>query len=77
MRYGYHKILTAQRRDMLLEIWGNLCAQAKAIGRADLIEKYRFPDGAGYRRIDKSTAPFQQELDALLTQIETGAQPAP
>lgn len=66
MRYGQHKSFAGMQKDMLLEIWAKLCAQARAIGREDLIKKYQFPDDAGYRRIDKSVAPFQREMDELL-----------
>ena len=74
MRYGQHKTWAAMQRDMLLEIWDKLCSQARAIGREDLIEKYRFPETAGYRRIDRSTAPFQRELDELSASAAAGGE---
>lgn len=77
MRYGQHKVFAGMQRGMLLEIWGKLCAQARAIGREDLIAKYQFPQGAGYRRIDRSTAPFQRELDELIAQGATALENAP
>lgn len=65
MRGGQHKSFAGMQREMLLDIWANLCREAQQMNRPDLIEKYAFPEGAGYRRIDMSTAPFSREMERL------------
>jgi hypothetical protein len=47
-----------------LSDWRKVVACAEAAGRHDLVAKHQFPEGAGYRKIDKANAALTKELRA-------------
>lgn len=67
--YGYHKSQAVWNKVGALEDWRAVVRAAEVAGRSDLVAKHQFPEGAGYRKIDKCNAALSKELKELGIEI--------